>query len=77
MFLNSWGWVLFDLMDHYITNYCIILIGLLQCIAVGWVFEAQETAARSPIHLKSMKILGFFFWFPVAVVCFYSHFAMK
>ena len=24
-----------------------------------------------------MKVLGFFFWFPVAVVSFYSHFAMK
>lgn len=29
LFCTNWGWILFDLVDHYLSDYCIILIGLL------------------------------------------------
>jgi hypothetical protein len=29
IFCTNWGWILFDLVDHYLSDYCIILIGLL------------------------------------------------
>ena len=39
LFCSNWGWVLFDLVDHYVTNYIVLPVGLCQCIAVGWIFE--------------------------------------
>ena len=36
IFTSNFGWAMFDMVEHYISNYIIILIGLLQCIAVGW-----------------------------------------
>jgi len=41
LFCSNWGWVLFDLVDHYVSNYIVLPVGLCQCIAVGWIFERQ------------------------------------
>lgn len=41
LFCSNWGWVLFDLVDHYISLYIVLPIGLCQCIAVGWIFERK------------------------------------
>ena len=48
MFCTNWGWIMFDLIDHYLSDYGVILVGLLQCISVGWVFEASSTANKTP-----------------------------
>lgn len=74
MFCTNWGWILFDLVDHYVSDYCIILLGLLQCVAVGWVFEADTTAAKTPMHHQALKVLGVCFWVPVVVISFYANF---
>lgn len=74
MFCSSWGWILFDLVDHYLSDYCIISLGLLQCIAVGWVFEASSTADKSPDHHRALKVLGVTFWMPVLIISFYANF---
>jgi len=76
LFTSSWGWMFFDLVDHYITDYCIVSIALLECIAVGWVFEAHETASRSEAHERGMKVLGFLYWFPVIIISIYCHFGV-
>lgn len=56
------------------SSYIIISVGLLQCISVGWVFERETTAARSPEHRKSLRSLTLLYWFPVVVICFYANF---
>ena len=33
-------WV--DIVDHFITHYGLVIIGLLECIAVGWIFKARK-----------------------------------
>lgn len=35
-FTTNFGWVLFDMVEHYIADYLIVPIGLLQCVCVGW-----------------------------------------
>ena len=65
---------MFDLVDHYLSDYCIIILGLLQCIAVGWVFEASSTAEKSEDHHRGLKVLGVFFWMPVVIISFYANF---
>ena len=49
-FTTNFGWVLFDLVDHYISSYIVIGVGLMQCISVGWLFEKETTAAVSHGH---------------------------
>jgi NSS family neurotransmitter:Na+ symporter len=35
-FSSNYGWIIFDLVDHYIQSYVIIIICVLQCVAIGW-----------------------------------------
>ena len=77
MFCTNWGWILFDLVDHYLSDYCIILIGLLQCVGVGWVFEASSTANKTANHHRALKTLGIFFWVPVIIISFYGNFGFE
>jgi len=77
IFTTNFGWLLFDLVDHYISAYIIIAIGILQCVSVGWQFEQTQTQSRSPHHQKSSRLLGLFFWFPVITGSFFLNFAIK
>lgn len=33
-------WV--DILDHFVTNYGLVIIGILECLLVGWVFGARR-----------------------------------
>ena len=74
LFTTNWGWVLFDLVEHYISSYIITAVGLCQCISVGWIFERAQTAGRSPAHARSMRVLALMYWFPVVILNFYANF---
>merc|ERR1712070_1083699 len=74
-FTSNFGWVLFDLVDHYITSYIVIGAALMECIAVGWMFEKDTTAQMSENHAKSLKWLAIAYWFPMVTLAFYSNFA--
>lgn len=77
IFCTSFGWILFDLVDHYISSYIVIGVGLMQVISVGWLFEKDTTAAMSSGHAKSLKWLGIIFWHSVIIFCFYANFGFK
>ena len=77
VYTSNVGWVLHDMTEHYTTNYIVISVGLLQCVAVGWFFEYETTAAVSELHRKSLKVLTLMYWVPVVVVCFYANFAFN
>jgi len=77
LFCSNWGWVLFDLVDHYVSLYIVLPVGLCQCIAVGWIFEREQTSARSADHRKSMRALAILYWFPVLIVSFYVAFGFQ
>lgn len=53
IFSSNVGWIMFDMVDHYTSDYIVISIVLLQCIAVGWQFESDTTASRSEGHKKA------------------------
>lgn len=44
-----------DIVDHFITHYGLVVIGILECILVGWVFKASKL--REHINTASEKIL--------------------
>ena len=74
LFTSNWGWILFDLVEHYISSYIIMGVGLLQCISVGWLFEYETTAMQSEAHRKSMKLLTSIYWLSIITWCFYANF---
>ena len=74
LFTTNWGWVLFDMVDHFISSYIVMAVALCQCVAVGWIFERRQTSARSPNHKKSMRALAIIYWFPVLTISVYASF---
>jgi hypothetical protein len=74
LFTSNWGWVLFDFVDHYISSYIIIVVGFTQCVAVGWIFERESTARRTPEHRASLWWLTVLYWFPAVLLTFYANF---
>jgi len=33
-------WV--DIVDHFVTHYGLVIIGILECVLIGWIFQAQK-----------------------------------
>ena len=42
LFCADVGLYVLDVMDYYINGYTLILVGILQCYALGWVYEVDE-----------------------------------
>jgi solute carrier family 6 GABA transporter-like protein 1 len=67
-FCTNWGFVLFDVIDHYLCTYLLFLCGIFQCFGCGWGFDVEETLQRSPQHALSLKYLSFSFWTYLLIV---------
>lgn len=61
-FCTNWGFVLFDVIDHYLCTYLLFLCGLFQCFGCGWGFDVENTLKKSDGHANSLKYLSFSFW---------------
>jgi hypothetical protein len=61
-FCTNWGFVLFDVVDHYLSNFLLILVGILQCFGCGWGFDYENTQEKSPAHKKSLTYLTMSYW---------------
>ena len=62
LFCTNWGIILFDIIDHYLSNYLLFFVGILQCFGVGWCFDWDRTAAMGPKHLYASRILFWGYW---------------
>ena len=47
-------------MDHFITHYGLVVIGILECFVVGWIFKASKL--REHINRASSKMVLNGFW---------------
>jgi len=68
MFCTNWGFILFDSVDHYLSNYLLLLIGIQECFGVGWCFDASCTIAKSKEHFNSNWSLVLLFWIPLLII---------
>jgi NSS family neurotransmitter:Na+ symporter len=76
-FTSNYGWVLMDMVDHYISDYILVLVGLAQCIAVGWLFEYETTAANSPCHASSLRWMSVTYWMSAICWTFFGVFGFS
>lgn len=67
-FCTNWGFVLFDVIDHYLCSYLLLLVGIFQCFGCGWGFDVDRTLSLSPKHALSLKYLTGSFWLFLFVV---------
>lgn len=67
-FCFNWGFILFDVVDHYLCAFLLLMIGILQAFGCGWFFDAEETMTRSDGHRKAMLLLGYGYW-GLLIVC--------
>jgi len=61
-FCTNWGFVLFDVIDHYLCTYLLLLVGIFQCVGCGWGFDVERTLRISEKHALSLKYLTGSFW---------------
>lgn len=67
-FCTNWGFVLFDVVDYYLANYLLIIVGIMQCFGCGWGFELEATMKKSTGHTKALTYLAVSFWLFVIVL---------
>ena len=60
LFCFNWGFTFFDVVDHYLSIYLFLFVGVLECLAIGWVHEAAETIEK--VNFNSVAILVGGFW---------------
>lgn len=61
-FCTNWGFVLFDVIDHYLCTYLLFLVGIFQCFGCAWGFDVETTIAKSENHRKSLMYLTVSYW---------------
>ena len=67
-FCTNWGFILFDVIDHYMGNSLLIIVGILQCMGCGWGFDVANIVEKSPQHKKAIIAHTLSFWFCLAVL---------
>jgi len=60
LFCSNWGFTLFDVVDHYLSVYLMLLLGILQCFGSAWVYEAENVMHE--VNTRSVAILAGGYW---------------
>jgi len=61
-FCTNWGFILFDVVDHYLACYLLLICGIFQCLGCGWGFDTANSMEKSIGHKKSIVYLSGLFW---------------
>jgi len=73
IFTTNAGLYLLDVVDHFVTNFGLIMVGIFECIAIGWVYKASRL--REYINSVSRRKVGVWWdymikWFIPLVLTF-------
>lgn len=67
-FCTNWGFILFDVVDHYLCAYLLLIIGILQAFGCGWFFEAETMMNKTEGHRKAIMFLGIWYWMSLVII---------
>jgi len=67
-FSFNWGFTLFDVVDNYLNVYLMLVVGMLEVMGVGWIYEFNQVAAQGRNYLLAIIILTVGFWTGVVVI---------
>lgn len=68
LFCTNWGIILFDIIDHYLSNYLLFFVGLLQCFGVGWCLDWEQTAAMGEKYQYASRVLFWGYWVSLLIL---------
>ena len=79
IFTTHGGLYVLDIADHFITNYGLVLGGLLECIIVGWVLKATVLRKHINRHGKKIPLLWNFLirYTTPAVLCYLLYLSLE
>jgi SNF family Na+-dependent transporter len=60
-FTSNWGFTFFDVVDHYLNVYLMLLLGVMECFGVGWIYELFDIR-KDEATIKSTNTLLFGYW---------------
>ncbi len=63
LFITGAGFYLLDIVDHYAISYILLIIGLMQCIAVGWVYGAENLR----LYINSVSKMKIGIWWDICI----------
>jgi len=66
LFCFNFGYAFFDVVDKYNSDLLMIFLGVLQCWAIGWIYDWERVQEK--YSAKSWKILNYGYWLPLIVV---------
>ena len=67
-FSFNWGFTYFDVVDHYLNVYLMLLIGVLETAGVGWVYEAEYVCNKGRNMKSSVIVLTAGYWATLAIM---------
>lgn len=59
-FSFNWGFTYFDVVDHYLNVYLMLLLGILEAMGAAWVYEAKYTMEH--VNKSSVLVLALGYW---------------
>ncbi len=66
IFTTGGGLFWLDIVDHFLTSYGLVIVGILECILIGWYFKAKKM--REHINLSSQLTLGRWWDFSIKIL---------
>ena len=63
LFVTNAGLYYLDIVDHFVTNYVLLLVGIFESIAIGWIYGADKL--REYINKNAKKKIGV--WWEYAI----------
>ena len=61
------AWV--DIVDNWTNQYSLIIIGVLECIVIGWIFDPKKVVEEINKNTKKFKMPSFWFVLSVKFLC--------
>jgi NSS family neurotransmitter:Na+ symporter len=55
IFTTGGGLYWIDIVDHFLTHYGLVVVGILECILIGWIFKAEKLRTYVS-HISKIKL---------------------
>lgn len=68
LFVSSWGYTYFDVVDRYISVYLMFVLGIFQCLGAGWMFRYHKLTHEGT-NKTSIMLLTVVYWGSLLVIC--------
>ena len=59
VFCFNWGFTYFDIVDHYLNVYLVLIMGILQSIAATWVFGFEDAISKGGTASVALLTCGY------------------